>query len=344
MKPPNLITNEAAVKSILKHLWPLATLIVLASTVLLLSGPQQHKPSERLGRNPAPSVQIMVSMYNDSPFAEESLAGLRAGLQQAGMVENADFNLRILNAQGDMATLTASMSIVNAVAPDLLFVVSTPCLQAALRLVDKHTPIVFTAVADGVKAGAGLSESNHFPNVTGVTSSSPFHEMVDLIHQSMPNAQKVGTLFTPAEVNSVLYCDRFQAALEKQGMELVRVPVTSTADTPQSADTLCSRGIDLIAQVSDNTIAPGIRQVIHKATAQGIPTFVFVSSQMDAGATACMARDYYDAAIESAEKAVRILSGASPADIPFSNTQSEKRMINAEKAKQFGLNLSFVTS
>lgn len=282
-------------------------------------------------------AKIMISMYNDSQFAEESLIGLQAGLKQAGLIEGTDFTLRVLNAQGDMSTLTASMSSINAEKPDLLFVISTPCLQAALRLVDKNTPIVFTAVADGVKAGAGSSESQHLPNVTGITTSSPFQEMTELIRQGMPDAKKVGTLFTPAEVNSVLYCDRFEQALNAQGMELIRVPVTATADTPQATDTLCSRDIDLIVQVSDNTIAPGIGQVIHKAEAKGIPTFVFVSAQMKSGATACMACDYYDAAIESARKALRILLGESPAAIPFSNTRAQQRIINPEKARQFEL-------
>ena len=284
-------------------------------------------------------AEIRLVQYADVHFAEEAAAGLMAGLKRAGLIEGEDFNFRSFSAQGDMATLSAIMSTVNADVPDLVMVISTPALQAALRMIDKNIPIVFTAVANGVKAGAGRSKTDHRPNVTGITTRSPFLKMARKIKQSLPNVQRVGTLFTPAEINSVLYCDLFAEALASEGVELVRVPVTSSAETVQSAGILCSKNIQAVAQISDNTSASGIGVIVKEAAKAGIPTFVFVSSQMKAGAAVCVARDFYDAGLEASAKALRILLGESPADIPFSNTVSEKMLINHEKAAHFGLEL-----
>jgi len=53
----------------------------------------------------------------------------------------------------------------------------------------------------------------------------------------------------------------------------------------------------------------------------------------------CVARDYYDAGLEAAQKAVRVLRGERPGDIPFSNTQSERLLLNYQLAQKYRLTL-----
>ena len=262
------------------------------------------------------------------------------GIRRAGLQEGRDFVLTSYNAQGDMSTLSSIMTTVRADRVDLLMVVSTPALQAALRQAGDRTRIVFTGVGDGVRAGAGKSETDHLPNVTGISTRSPFDGMARIIKKTLPDARRVGTLFTPAEINSVLYKDWFKEALEKQGLELAAVPVTSSADVAQAAIQLCGRDIQAVAQVVDNLTRPGFALIARKAADNNLPTFVFDSAQMKEGGVVCLARDYYDAGLEAAEKAVRVLRGQNPGDIPFSNTRSEKLMLNPELAAKYNLRLS----
>jgi ABC-type uncharacterized transport system substrate-binding protein len=284
--------------------------------------------------------EFRLVQYNETQFADECARGLLDGLARGGLSEGPDYHLRKMNAQGDMSTLSSIMTAVKSDQVDLLMVISTPCLQAALRQAGEQTPIVFTGVGDGVKAGGGKSETDHLPNVTGVTTRSAFEGMARLIKETLPGATAVGTLFTPSEINSVLYRQWFQEALEKVGIDLISVPVTSSADTAQSSLSLCREPIQAVAQIVDNTTRPGFAQIVRKASDNHLPVYVFDSSQMAEGATACIARDYYDAGLEAAEKAIRVLSGTRPADIPFSNTQSETLLLNEERARTFGLALS----
>ncbi|NCC49568.1 MAG: ABC transporter permease, partial [Clostridia bacterium] len=57
-------------------------------------------------------------------------------------------------------------------------------------------------------------------------------------------------------------------------------------------------------------------------------------------AVLCLARDYYQAGREAADKAVAVLRGTDPASIPFNNTRSETLLLNPQRARQFGLNVS----
>ena len=137
-----------------------------------------------------------------------------------------------------------------------------------------------------------------------------------------------------------MYKNWFADALQKYGISLVAVPVTSSADIAMAADELCRNNIQLIAQIVDNLTRPGFALIARKGDENNLPVFIFDSDQMADGATLCLARDYFDAGLEAAEKAVRVLNGENPASIPFSNTQSEKLIINQEKVKKYQLKLT----
>lgn len=284
--------------------------------------------------------QLRLVLYSETEFAERCRDGLIDGIQQAGFVEGRDYQLTSYNAQGDMSTLSSIMTTIKSDRVDLLMVVSTPTLQAALRQAGEWTKIVFTGVGDGVGAGAGKSETDHLPNVTGISTRSPFDGMARIIWETVPEVKRVGTLFSPGEINSVLYKDWFKEALKKRGLELVAIPVSSSADVAQAAIELCAKDVDVVGQIVDNLTRPGFALIARKAMENNLPVYVFDSDQMKNGGVICLARDYYDAGLEAAAKAVRILKGEHPGDIPFNNTQSEKLILNLRLAEKYNLRLS----
>ncbi|MCX6985007.1 MAG: ABC transporter substrate-binding protein [Lentisphaerae bacterium] len=231
---------------------------------------------------PARPWEIRIARYNDAQFSADTFLGIMDGFKKQGLTEGRDFNVRCLNAQGDMTTLTSIMTAIRAEQPDLVMPISTPALQAALRQVG-GLPIVFSCVGDGVHAGAGKSESDHLPNVTGVTTRSSFAGMARLIKKSVPKVCAVGTLFSPAEISSEMYREWFAEALLKEGLKLVAIPVTTGSE------------------VSEAT------------------------------------RDFYEAGIEAAEVAVKVLRGSSPKDIPFANTRTEIIAINPDLVRKYGI-------
>lgn len=283
--------------------------------------------------------EIRVVRYNDASFSMETWRGIMDGFKQQGLQEGRDFNVRCLNAQGDMTTLSSIMTAVRADVPDLVMPISTPALQAALRQVGS-LPIVFSSVGDGVRAGAGKSETNHLPNVTGITTRSPFAAMARLIKESVPGVRAVGTLFSPAEINSELYRQWFEEALKDEGLELVAVPVTSSAETAEASTVLLRSKIQAIAQIADNTTRPGYVQIVKRAHEAGLAFLCFDSAGMRDGAALALARDYHSTGVEAAEAAVRVLRGGSPKDIPFTNTRTEVLMIEPGLLAKYGIVLS----
>src|ERR1044071_2557286 len=134
--------------------------------------------------------------------------------------------LRIRNAQGDMATLNTIVDASVAEGADILLTAATPALQAAIRRANGRT-VIFSLVANPMLAGAGKSETDHLPFVTGAYIPAPHEEGLQALRQCLPHVKRIGTLFVPAEVNSVFYKDELLKAASRLGLEVELVGVSS---------------------------------------------------------------------------------------------------------------------
>ena len=284
--------------------------------------------------------KVRVVRYTDVQYALNTQQGIGEGFAQAGWKEGVDLDLKAFSAQGDMSTLSSILTAVVAEEPDLIMPISTPALQASLRQAG-DLPIIFSSVADGVGAGAGERVDRHLPHVTGITTRAAFDGMTRIIAGSFPGIQRVGTLFSPSEINSELYRKWFADALAVHGIELVAVPVTSSSETAEATGALLRTGVPLIAQIADNTTRPGYPQIIRRAFDAGVPFFCFDSAGMKDGACLALARDYIHTGREATQVAIRFLErGEDLAQIPFTNTQTEVLVGNFERLQHFGIRLT----
>jgi ABC-type uncharacterized transport system substrate-binding protein len=261
---------------------------------------------------------------------------MRAGLRDAGLVEGRDYELSVRNAQGDMATLTAMVDAALSSGADLLLTTSTPTLQAALRR-GREVPIVFTFVADAVAAGAGRSNEDHLPNVTGVPTAGAHDQMIDLVRECLPGARRIGTLFVPGEVNSVYNKEKLEAAAARQGLEVVAVAVNTSSDVPDATLALLAQRVDVVCQGGSNLTAAAFASIARPAQRARVPVFGFLSGDIGNGAALVLARDYFDGGREAALLAARIMRGEHPATIPFRPLVETRLLVNLEAARAAGL-------
>ncbi|MEI7437830.1 MAG: ABC transporter substrate binding protein, partial [bacterium] len=147
-------------------------------------------------------------------------------------------------------------------------------------------------------------------------------------------------LFSPAEINSELYREWFTEALEKEGLELIAVPVTTSAEVTEAVSVLLRRDIQVVGQLSDNTTRPAFIQMVRRTRDAKMAFFCFDSTGMRDGATLALARDFYASGVEAAWVAVKVLRGASPENIPFTNTRTETLAINTDLIAKYGIVIS----
>ncbi|MBN1769442.1 MAG: ABC transporter substrate-binding protein [Prolixibacteraceae bacterium] len=284
------------------------------------------------------NFKFCLAHYVDSPNSENCEHGIRDELKNMGLEEGTDFSLKVYNAQGDISTLNSITDAIAAETWDLVFVTSTPTIQAISKKVT-NSPVVFTNVGDPIRAGLGKSFTDHHPNLTGVSTMSNFDGMVTLVKESMPNATTIGTIYTPGEINSVAYKERLEKAASDQGLNLIAVPANSATEVADAALSIANRGIDAFTQISDNLTASSGSSIIKVAYDNNIPYFAFISEQVDAGAIAAIASDYYYAGVDATTLALKVLSGTPPGDIPYQFVSQSKVKINSEAADFFNVSI-----
>src|SRR6266508_4073331 len=167
-------------------------LIAIASAVLLVSDWDQRNRVPRIAllQHLAQGVtgkadgklakkwELHLIELNNVLDVEETEQGILKGLAEANLLEGRDYEIKIRNAQGDMATVSGMVDAALGEGADLLITLSTPTLQAALQRSRQGVPIVFTYVSSAIMAGAGRTNEDHLPNVTGVTLVEAFDEMM----------------------------------------------------------------------------------------------------------------------------------------------------------------------
>jgi ABC-type uncharacterized transport system substrate-binding protein len=320
----------------LREPWRIPQSVIDRAGVLIdANGRTDRRQSAPLVQPLAKKWRLSLIQYANVVDVEEAEAGFLAGLKEAGLEEGRDYEVTIRNAQGDMVTVNALIDAAMVDGVDMLVTFSTPTLQAAIQRA-RNLPIVFTYVANAVIAGAGTSDTEHLPNVTGVYMEAAYDEMIALIRESVPTARVLGTLFIPSEINTVFHRDRLAEAAQRAGMELISIAANTPSDVPDAALALTSRGIDVVSQISGNLTASAFPSIAQAGRRARLPVFAFQTSQLEAGALAILARDYYDGGRESALMAARIMRGEKPADMPFQSLSSVRLVINPAAAREVG--------
>ncbi len=282
--------------------------------------------------------KIVLIQYNDSPLSELSQEGIKEGLKQSGLTEGTDYSMKVYNAQGDISTLNLIFDAVINEKPGLVFVTSTPTLQIAVKKI-RDIPVVFSVVADPVLAGAGSSFEEHLPNITGISTMGDYSGMIDLIKLILPEAKKIGTIFAPGEINSVRNMEDLRKNAVSAGIELISVPVTSSAEVADAAMSLTAMKPGIVCQIVDNLTSVSIASILKLCNDRNIPMFGFVSDQAEKGAVVVLSRDYRQAGIDAVRLAKKIMDGSEPSLVPFEFVSKTNIIINQQAAIKYGITI-----
>lgn len=332
--PEKLLINEAALEG-LQEPWSLPA--DLPRGAQLVGAPAPAQP----GSNGAPLAKtwsVDILEYVNVLDVEEGEKGIRAGLREAGLVEGRDYTIRVRNAQGDMPTLSTLVDAALSDGTDMIMTLSTPTLQAAMQKA-RDVPIIFTFVADAIAAGAGRSNEDHRPNVTGVPTTAAYDEMLAVIRESLPTARRLGTLYVPAEVNSVVNKDHIVRAAPRYGFEVVSVAANTSSEVADATLSLLSNQIDAICQAGSNLTTSAFASIAQPARRAKVPVFGFLTGDLENGAAVVAARDYFDGGRQAGQMAARVMRGESPAAIPFQPLETTRILVDLGAARASGLSI-----
>ena len=239
------------------------------------------------------------------------------------------------NAQGDMAT---SMLILRKFAADkvsLIFAISTPSTQHAVK-VTRKIPIIFGAVTDPLSAGIVKDLLHPGGNVTGVSDVWPIKKQVELLLKLVPSVRKLGLVYNPGESNATFMLGKLQEACDQLGLKLLTRAISNTGEVMIAAKNLAPR-VDAFYSSIDNTVLSAVASLVKTANQYRKPIIAGESGSVREGAIATLGTNYYQIGIDSGNLAVKVLEGADPGNLPVISDTKTNLYLNMKALELLGI-------
>ena len=284
------------------------------------------------------SYTIGISQFAEHGSLDNCREGFIAGLAEAGIKEGDNLTVDLKNAAADMGTAgQISQSFVSEKV-DMICAIATPTAQSAYNAaMDTGIPVIYTAVTDPVSAELAAEDGAPVGDVTGTSDKLPVEAQLKMMRQLLPDAKKLGIMYTTSETNSVSTIKEYASLSGKYGFELVEKGITATADVALAADDLLSK-VDCITNLTDNTVVASLPTILEKAGEKKIPVFGSEIEQVKIGCLAAEGIDYIALGKQTGKMAAQVLKGEKKAsEMNFELITEPGFYVNNQVATELGV-------
>lgn len=308
--------------------------MALAATALVGCGSDSSSKSDKA------EYTIGISQFAEHGSLDNCREGFLEGLKEAGIEEDKNLKVYYDNAQTDTGTAGTIADSYVSKKVDLVCAIATPSAMSAYNSCMKaDIPVVYTAVSDPVGAGLVKKDGANAGNVTGSCDLLPVEEQLKMIRAMMPEAKKIGILYTTSEANSVSAIKEYKEKAGEYGFEIVDTGINTIADVDLAASDLVGK-VDCICNLTDNTVVQALQTVIEKANAKNIPVFGSEIEQVKAGCVAAMGIDYFELGKKTGAMAAKILKGEATAEeTEYIKNADSALYVNTAAADKIGMQL-----
>ena len=278
---------------------------------------------------------IGINQYGEHASLDNCREGFLLGLADAGLIEGEDFEIDYQNAGFDNAIATQIAQNFSATNVKIMCAIATPSATACYAAAeDKDIPVVFTAITDPVEAKLDSG------NITGTSDKLPVEAQLDLIRKLQPDADVIGIIYTTSEPNSVSAIAEYQAKGPEFGFTIEALGVTAQSEVTQAADTLISKGVDCLSNLTDNNVVGVLSSILEKTDEAGIPVYGSEVEQVKLGCVAAAGIDYIQLGRQTGMMAAKILTGeASAYDMPYETITEYGIYVNSDALDIFNIEM-----
>ena len=317
------------------------TTIIMAAALLAGCGTDGAKGSQGSGKGEASyTYTIGISQFAEHGSLDNCREGFLKGLAEEGLVEGENLKVIYDNAQTDTGTASTIAEGFVSQKVDLVCAIATPCAMSAYNAcMETDIPVVYTAVSDPAQAGLADNEGNSVGNITGSSDVLPVEAQLGMIRKLMPEAKKIGIIYTTSEANSISTIATYKELAGEYGFEIVDYGITAPSEVEMAAADLVGK-VDCITNLTDNTVVDALQTVLAIANEKKIPVFGSEIEQVKSGCVASMGIEYVELGRQTGAMAAKILKGeATASKMPFISATKAELYVNTAAAGQIGMEL-----
>ncbi|MBA2212824.1 ABC transporter substrate-binding protein [Sellimonas intestinalis] len=283
---------------------------------------------------------IGISQFAEHGSLDNCREGFIEGLKEEGIEEGENLKIEYKNAAADQGTAKQISDTFVSDKVDLICGIATPSAQAAFNsAMNSDLPVIYTAVTDPAEAKLVDDEGNPVGEITGTSDELPIKEQLEMIREILPDAKKVGILYTTSEANSVSALSTYKKLAGDYDLEIVEKGVTQTADISLAAEELLGE-VDCLTNLTDNTVVNSLATILDKANAQKIPVFGSEIEQVKLGCLAAEGLDYIKLGKQTGKMAAQVLKGEKKAsEIKYETISEPGLYVNTKAAENLGITI-----
>lgn len=299
-------------------------ILLMMTLMLLMAGVVPSFAQEK--------VDIAMILWRGMTEAEK---GFQDQLKES---EQYDFHFTVFDADQNKSELARIIDDLDASQYRLIYSFGTTVTETLKNKV-KDVPIVFNIVSRPVKAGIIDTWEHSGNNVTGASNAVPMESAFSTLSNVM-YIGRLGFLYNPKEANSKIQRDELEELQGKFGYVMVDAPIKSVQTIPNVIQNLVIEKVDAVLLPSDSLVKASADEIIPLLNKHEIPSIVTIPAMVrDNKAFLGLGPNYYDLGKLAAYKALSIIKGQKPSEIPSNTLKRLHMTVNLTTAKDIGVNV-----
>jgi putative ABC transport system substrate-binding protein len=284
--------------------------------------------------------RIGVLIFNEEARFTESQQGILDQLKKDGFGETA-VKFTMENARGSKAKLAEVARKFAAAKMDLIITIGTPATVMVSGEV-KDVPIVFSMLYDPVEIGVAQDWKSSGNNTTGVSPRVPVAKIMDAMREVVP-IRRLAVLYTPGEKHTEIQLKELQKIQVHYKIRVIPVILDNSEEIAETVS-IVAPTVDAMYLTGSSIINASIPKIVEIATRAKVVTVTHIEEFVSKGVLLGICVNPYRVGRLAGEKAVKILRGARPSDIPIETLKTFDLIVNKRTAKagQFDLPPAFL--
>jgi len=274
---------------------------------------------------------------------EKAKTGFIDALRDNGFDEKKG-TLKIIyrNAQGNIPTLTQIIKYF--ISQPVTLIATNPSLSTISAVQNTKVIPIFMMVSP-TPALMKINDSSGKPpgNLFGVGETLDYIDtsflLIPKVIRPKSGSLTVGMIYNQSEPQSVESTERIRKLAVGNNINLINLPVNSTADVQLVTASLLSKNIDVFFANPDNIVFESFESILQACNQKNIPIFTSEAGLVERGALAAYGADIYQWGYQAGVEAATYLKTKTITGNNWEMVKVRKKVFNPSAAKKFGLSI-----
>jgi len=283
-----------------------------------------------------------VDAFQDATISQ-ARTGFTDAMKKNGFSEDQkNIKIEYRNAQGDIPTLT---QIVNYFISEKVDLLATCTTLSTITAIQKTKTIpVFAMVSPtpermNVVSSTGVAPANLFGAVEELAYIDTSFSLIPKLLKPKAGKLVVGMIYNQSEPQSADAMNRIKGLATKLNIDLVALPLNSSADAQLVTKSLLNKNIDAFFANPDNTVFASFETILKSCNQANVPIFTSEAGLVQRGAVAAFGADIYQWGYQAGEQAAQYLKTHKTDGLKPGMVKIRKRVYNPAAAKKYNITI-----